>query len=110
MSYDLWLEADLGAGLIGIGRLEWNYTSNCAPMWRRAMPETDGLAGMDGMTAHAAGAVLRLGLERMGKDPEAYRALNPENGWGEFESTRKALVKLLEAFDSAPQAVVKVSR
>jgi hypothetical protein len=35
MSYDIWLEADLG-GPEPLHLDSWNYTSNCAAMWRAA--------------------------------------------------------------------------
>jgi hypothetical protein len=111
MSYDIWLEADLGGtGAISVGTLDWNYTSNCARMWRQAMPETDGLAGMHGMLAGDAAKVLRNGITHMTADPGAYRAMNPENGWGDYDSQLFALRELLGAFDAAPRAKVAISR
>lgn len=101
MSYDVWLEADLGGAQpvqVGDG---WNYTSNVAPMWRKAMPKTDGLAGMHGMIAKDAAAVLRAGIARMEAEPDAYRALNPTNGWGGFDDQLGELRFLLHMFDDA---------
>jgi hypothetical protein len=111
MSYDLYLEADLGGPEPSqVGDLDWNYTSNCAPMWRLAMPESDGLAGMHGMSAGVAANVLRAGIARMEKAPNAYRALNPDNGWGDFDSQLASLWRLLAAFEAHPRAIVAVSR
>lgn len=112
MSYDIWLEADLGGPEpIVIGNLDWNYTSNCAPMWRKAMPETYGLAGMEGMRAGTAAVVLERGIERMEVDPETYKAMNPRDGWGSYNSVLPALKQqLLAAFRQAPEAKVAISR
>lgn len=111
MSYDIWLEADLGGEeRTRLVTLDWNYTSNVAPMWRRAMPETDGLTGMEEMNAGEAAAVLREGIARMEADPEPYRALNPENGWGDFDSQLTALRELAHACEASPQAVVAIWR
>lgn len=111
MSYDIWLEADLGGeDSVRVGNLDWNYTSNCAPMWRTAMPESEGLAGMDGMEAGSAAAILARGIERMESTPEVYAAMNPSNGWGSYEGQLGALRELLAAFRSAPKAKVAISR
>lgn len=145
MSYDIYLEVDLGGlvmcgscggdgvpygwkgkpdppacecggagrvrGRVGVDSLpHWNFTSNVAPMWRKAMPDTDGLAGMDEMLAKDALPVLRAGIERMEADPDTYRELNPANGWGDFDSQLERLRVLQRAFEAAPEATVVVSR
>lgn len=111
MSYDIWLEAELGgAEAARVGDLDWNYTSNCARMWRKAMPETDGLAGMDGMAAGDAAKVLRAGIAHMEAHAHDYEAMNPENGWGSFAGQLVALRRLLDGFDSAPLSKVAISR
>lgn len=112
MSYSVWMEADLGGPEpIAIEPSGWwNYTSNVAPMWRLAMPDTDGIAGMDGMLVKDAAESLRSGIAQMEKDPERFRELNPENGWGDFDRQLEALRQLLADFEKAPQAKVVVSR
>ncbi len=110
MSYDIYLQADLGAGLVGLGLLDWNYTSNCEPMWRKAMPGTDGLAGMNGMRAGEAATVLQEGLHDMVDNRDVYESMNPENGWGDFTGQLAALCDLLVACRSVPDAIVIVSR
>lgn len=112
MSYDIWLEVDVGGPeLAEIDVLpHWNYTSNVAPMWRKAMPETDGLAGLAGMKASEAADHLSRGILRMRADPDSYRALNPENGWGDFHSQFLRLEELRDACRRAPRARVGVSR
>lgn len=111
MSYDIWLEADLGGDEPArVGDLDWNYTSNCARMWRTAMPETNGLADMHGMLAGDAAKVLRNGIARMEATPSVYEAMNPENGWGSFTGQLGALRELLVAFDAAPSAKVAIWR
>ena len=90
--------------------LDWNYTSNVAPMWRKAMPETNGLAGMHDMKASAAADVLRRGIAAMEGDPGPYRAMNPENGWGDFDSQLERLKELLGWMERNPEATVGISR
>jgi hypothetical protein len=112
MSYDIWLEADLGGTEpVRTDALDhWNYTSNVAPMWRKAMPESNGLAGLEGMTCADAAVHLARGIGRMEADPDEYRKLNPENGWGDFDSQLESLRKLLTACRMAPRAKVAIWR
>lgn len=111
MSYDVSLSIDVGGPEpVSLGLLDWNYTSNVAPMWRLAMPETDGLAGMHGMLAGDAAVVLERGIAKMRADPATYEALNPPNGWGSYATQLEDLVVLLAAFRRAPKATVEVSR
>ena len=110
MSYDIWLTADVGGKEPATLDVlpHWNYTSNVAPMWRKAMPESDGLAGLEGMEAGEAAEHLHRGITRMESDPDAYRALNPENGWGDYEGQLEALRRLWEACVAAPLARVAI--
>ena len=116
MSYDIWLEADVGGEEpVRVDPLEgafdhWNYTSNVVPMWRKAMPDTDGLAGLAGMECCRAEIALEAGIARMEADPEAYRAMNPANGWGDFDSQLESLRLLLAACRAAPLAKVAIWR
>jgi hypothetical protein len=111
VSYDIWLEADLGGPEPAkVGNLHWNYTSNVAPMWREAMPASDGLAGLDGMTCSDAAGHLEAGIARMEADPDAYRAMNPANGWGDFDSQLERLRGLLAECRAYPQAKVAIWR
>lgn len=110
MSYDIWLEADLGGPeSIEIGDT-FNYTSNCSGMWRKAMPETDGLAGFDEQRAVDVIPVLQSGIRKMQRDPEGYIKMEPDNGWGDFDGQLDWLKRLLEHFQTAPAAQVRVSR
>ena len=112
MSYDIWLEVDVGGPEpVRIDALDhWNYTSNVAPMWRKAMPDTDGLAGMDGKTCAEVLPVLEAGIAHMEANRDEYLPLNPSNGWGDFDSQLDALRKLQAAFRAAPQAKVAIWR
>lgn len=111
MSYDIWLEVDTGgdepARLVDV---HWNYTSNVAPMWRLAMPDTDGLAGLHGMQAGEAAKVLHIGIAHMENEPAPYRALNPANGWGDFDGQLERLRELREWCRKHPRAKVAIWR
>lgn len=112
MSYDIWIEADVGGPEpVQLNVLPyWNYTSNVVPMWRKAMPDTDGLGGLDGLDCRSAAEHLEAGILRMEADPDDYRALNPASGWGDFDSQLKGLYVLLKACRSAPNATVGIWR
>lgn len=108
MSYDIWLEADIGDGKrLPLAALDWNYTSNCGPMWRAAGAD---LADFDMLPAGECTADLRSAINNMLADPDRFRAMNPENGWGSYDTLLPALCRLLAAFEEAPKAIVRVSR
>lgn len=113
MSYDVYLmdpdEYCAHCGRHDCDFYEWNYTSNVAPMWRKAMPDTDGLAGLNGMVASDAAKVLRGGISHMAQHPEEYRPLDPPNGWGSYDGVLVAMGELLREMDNHPTALVKVS-
>lgn len=79
-------------------------------MWRKAMPESDGLAGFDGLTASECIPTLRSGIQKMEDNPKDFTPMNPENGWGSFEGQLDFLRNVLNLFLSAPKATVVVSR
>lgn len=96
----------------------WSYTHNCNGManavihddyeqqsvfaevfrplreswWKRL----DGMSGPEG-AAYLDGIVRGLEL-----DPERFRALNPENGWGDYDSFVKVLVEMRDAVPEWP--------
>lgn len=54
--------------------------------------------------------ILKLGLHNLTKDAEKYRALNPANGWGNYEGLVKFVTEYLAACREHPTATVRVSR
>lgn len=107
MSYDVWFEAELGGPSPVRVFDSLNYTSNVSEMWRDAMPP-EGLKGFDGKTAAECRQVLVSGIAKMLDSPDRYRAMEPENGWGSFDGQLKFLIGILEHFDRAPHATVRV--
>ena len=53
---------------------------------------------------------LKGGLNRLKSDPEHYKKLNPENGWGSYEGLIEFLEKYLSACEKYPNALVEVCR
>lgn len=107
MSYDIWLEADLGGPEPIRVSPGWNYTSNCAPMWRDAGAD---LAEFDGKLALECLPILRAAIAELKANRQKYESMDPENGWGSYESLVPSLTRLAEQFECAPNATVMVLR
>jgi len=106
MSYDIWLVIDTGdIEPVSIGD-SWNYTSNCAPMWREAGCD---LALCSGRPASHVGIGIRHALERMSAEPAKYEAMNPKNGHGDYVSLMEALDRLAHMCETNPRCSVLVS-
>lgn len=88
MSADVWIEhprcEHCGPGE---DRAVWdslNVTYNLSKMLDEA-----GFVGWDvllGMTARDAGEHILTMLDMMNEQPERWRAMNPSNGWGDYDS------------------------
>jgi hypothetical protein len=86
--------------------LDWNYTSNCGPMWRKAGAD---LGEFDGKPAGECAPILAAAIDAMEAEPEVYRAMNPSNGWGDYDSLVTSLKRLLKGFQDNPHLIVYVS-
>lgn len=107
MSWDVHLEANLGgAHPIRVGDLDANYTYNVSPMFAAVIGT--GLNELDGITAREMVAKCSAILEAFAADPGKFRAMNPENGWGDFEGAREFIRKIQDACADAPDATVRV--
>lgn len=71
-------------------------------MWR---PEEKGWS-----KAKDIAPVLELGLERLLADPDKYKALNPQNGWGNYDGLVAFVIAYLEACKEYPESFIRVSR
>lgn len=107
MSYDIWLTIDTGGAEPATVWDGWNCTSNVAPMWRLAGAD---LADFHGKPASECLPALRAAVVDMQDQPAKYLLLNPENGWGSYETLIPALQDLVTAFADHPKATVVVSR
>lgn len=72
------------------------------PLWR---PEEKGWT-------HAKQLIspLEAGLEALKADPSAFRKLNPDNGWGDYDCLVEFAEGYLEACREWPDAEIEVSR
>lgn len=83
-----------------------NYTYNVSNMYKEAMGIT--LSDLHGMSATEAIDILHKGVTNMNNDPEKYKAMNPPNGWGDYEGALQFLTKILNACTENPNAYIKV--
>ena len=98
VSYDLWTEPDTG--------LDWNYTYNISPMLARTSLRS--LSRLDGVYGGLAAVALSSVLNEFDADPDLFRALNPKNGWGDFDGFRERLILLRDHLRANPEVRLKV--
>lgn len=105
MSYDVCVLVDTGAGeeLRGEDR---NYTYNVSGMFRKAGIES--LNDLEGKKCSDLIPMLSKAADAMKADPEAYRAMNPSNGWGNYEGALEFLCWILEQCQRHPKATLHV--
>jgi hypothetical protein len=107
MSYDIWLTVDTGGPEPATVGEDWNYTSNCGPMWRAAGAD---LAEFDDKVAGDCLPILEAAIKTLQTDREQFIAMNPPNGWGSYDTLVPALEKLAQQFRYHPKATVRVWR
>lgn len=108
MSYDVYLVADLGGPeMVSLGLLDANMTWNLRPMFA-AVNDGDGPQEWDGKPASEIADLLTKTLAAFDADPARFEAMNPPNGWGNFEVAKSFTRRVLAACLSAPKAVVRV--
>lgn len=115
MSLDVWLYCQVDLGGSKPEQIEVfcaDYTNNCAWMAREAgiydcvwMPNENGLE-----LAQDIIAPLTAGIALMESDPDRFIAMNPENGWGSYDTFLPWLKKYLEACQKYPKALIGTSR
>jgi hypothetical protein len=85
-----------------------NYTYNVSPMYYDALGGT-GLRGLDGLACAVALPLIQSAVAKMADDPAKYRAMDPPNKWGDYESALIWLRQIGEACERHPSAVVRVT-
>lgn len=83
---------DIGISVSGyqLEGCSWNYTHNCNQMMRGA--NFNWVYTLDGQLVADTVDNFKMMLANLKADPERFRALNPVNGWGSYDS----LVELWE--------------
>lgn len=107
MSWDVSLVVDTGGPEPAeLSFLDANYTHNVQPMF--ALAGLD-LGGLHGERAGEAAAKLTAAIAAMRQDPERFRAMNPPNGWGDYDGALAFLERIRTACLAHPLATVRVS-
>ena len=112
MSITVWLTAlvDLGGkDRVEFEVWEWNVTHNLSQMWRAAGIFNE-IYNSEGVEASEVVDRLNHGLRMMTHHPEAYRALEPSNGWGTYENAIEFIGNFIEACNEYPKAVIAVCK
>ena len=108
MSLDigLYVEADTGGDeLRNVELYHACYTGNVCPMWTEA-GVYEALYESDGVEAASIIPILEDGIADMELRVDAYSALNPPNGWGNYEGALELLHGLLAACKRDPKALI----
>lgn len=104
MSADYWLEVDTGGPEPVEVSETFNVTYNLGPMLREAgFPSWDALRGAPAVeTAGVLDGVAR----NLRADPGRFRALNPKNGWGNYEVCVEWVEDFRDACAANPKATI----
>lgn len=86
-----------------------NYTYNVSPMFRRAFGDDDGIRSIHERECRDAAPMLRDAIADMVASPNSYRAMNPENGWWDYEGALDFLRWILAECTKHPDAFVEIS-
>lgn len=87
--------------------LDINYTFNVSPMFRLALGG-DGIKQLNDLSRNECIELLQDGIKHMEQNPQIYKKLNPENGWGDYEGALDVLVKILEALQHSEDTYVNI--
>lgn len=107
MSLDVWLTATQPV-MVFDGNITHNLNTMAMAagiyeaIWR---PEELGIG-----YAHQLSKYLETGLTALRADPEYFQTMNPENGWGSYETLVGFVEKYLDACREYPNAEIGVSR
>ena len=107
MSWDLSLEVIVDEVHCEIAG-QYNYTHNTNPMIRAA-GFTEWPYELDGMPAGAFAWKLGVAIAALQRDPDAFRAMNPENYWGDYDTLLAVLREIFNDYRRLPSATVRCS-
>lgn len=84
----------------------WEYTWNTNPMIAAAvLQKTFSMSVLHGLTGHQAAYWLSVVISGLESNPARFRAMNPVNGWGDYDGLLKTLRAMREQSAVNPQYV-----
>lgn len=109
MSYDVCMTIDTGNGHVSVNQ-GINMTYNISPMIELATNGV-GLPDMNGKLGLHLVPILEAAVAEMWRPEkkEAFEALNPKNGWGDFHGCREFMQQILDMCRRHPNATLNVS-
>ncbi|MET9081410.1 hypothetical protein ABZX77_05815 [Streptomyces sp. NPDC004237] len=84
-----------------------NYTSNVSGMWAAALGHS--LADLAEENAGESLAALQRAVADMEANRARYEAMNPPNGWGDYQGALGYLRRLRDACAEHPKATIRIS-
>lgn len=106
MSIDISLVMDTGGDYPAIVEDVGNHTSNTCDMWFKALENP--ISSLDGRSCREAYPEIDAAVRHMEANPALYRAMNPPNGWGSYETALQYLRNLRDACKRHPKASIQV--
>lgn len=110
MSYDIWATVEPAPDRFSTYLDLGNMTSNVSPMWRKASPTLDGLAGIHGKKGAEISEALAVGLRFMFWNRRKLERIAPSNGWGNFPGAFRYYARIARAAQDHPGATFHVDR
>lgn len=103
MSADLWLEEEGYDGEV----FHLNVTYNLSPILQDAGWRWDSDT-LEGRSAADVGEWAMYTLRNLEAQPEKYRAMNPPNGWGNYDDLVRDWRCFIDAIRKYPETTVRV--
>ena len=86
-----------------------NYTHNVTPMWNLAGVYEALYESEDKKTLEIV-QTLKNGLTNMLLHPDDFKKLNPENGWGDYDTAVNFLRDVIHACEKHPNGTIRISK
>lgn len=126
MSYDTSIIIDTGGEYLAEVETVGNMTSNVGPMYyrvlpgpyagggrydgtREAKPDQGGLPGLSGLRCDVAAQHIDEALRSMAERAAELRALEPNNGWGDYDVAVRYLTQIAAACRRHPKGTLAVN-